>query len=184
MFFDKKNNNLNTARQIIQHTGLKENLAILEEKRHLVPVEPREILKLVMALSTCNLVQTMKAEFITRKLNDETRDDIAREYVLESFKNQDLVKFKGPAELEALRKGVMGVVAELQKFWGNTEDPQGSGPGPRYFCVKEILARLGGGTNYEVHDALFELMYIQYRNYMKFFREMLKEPEVDPGAGI
>lgn len=175
MFFEKKNNSQSIARQIIKQSGLKENLKILEEKHHLVPQPPKDILRLILALSTCNLVQTMKTDFISQKLPQETRDDITRDYVLESFKNQDLAKLKGNEEIEALRQGVMEVVVELQKFWSPSEDPQDSGPGPRYYCVKEILARLGGETNYEVHDALFELMYIQYRHYLDYFRETLGE---------
>jgi len=175
MLFEKKNNSQSIARQIIKQSGLKENLKILEEKHHLVPLPPQDTLKLVLALSTCNLVQTMKADFITQKLTEEARNDITGDYILESFKNQDMVKLRGNEEANALRLGVMEVVAELQKFWSSSEDPQGSGPGPRYYCVKEILARLGGEPNYVVHDALFELMYIQYRHYLDYFREMLGE---------
>lgn len=175
MFFDKKIKSLDCARQIIKNTGLDENLGILKQKRYSVPIEPKEILKLVMALSTCNLVQTMKTDFIVSKFPEELRNDIVRDYVLESFRNQELVRLGGKDEIGELRLGVMEVVQKLQGFWGTAEDL--SGPGPRYYCVKEILNRLGGQQNYELHDALFELMYLQYRHYLKYFKGLLGEPE-------
>jgi hypothetical protein len=176
MFFDKKLNSLDIARQIIKNTGLDENLGILKQKRHAVPMAPKEIVKRVLALSTCNLVQTMKADFIVREFPEEKRDAITRDYILESLRNQDLFKLAGKDEAEEIRQGVMGIVAELERFWGGT-DPQGSGPGPRYYCVKEVLTRLGGQQNYDLHDALFELMYLQYRHYLKYFGGLLGEPE-------
>ena len=177
MFFFKKSNCLEVARQIIQNTGLDENLGILKQKNHPVPAHPKEILKLVMALSACNLVQTMKADFIVEKIPEEEREAILRDYILESFRKQDLAPLSGKQEMEELRLAVMGIVGELERFWGGAEDPQGSGPGPRYYCVKEILARLGGGQNYDLHDALFELMYLQYKHYLAFFRNYLEQQE-------
>jgi hypothetical protein len=174
MFFDKKFNSLEVARQIIKNTGLDENLGILKQKKHEVPVPAKDVLKLVMALSTCNLVQAMKADFITREITGENREAITRDYVLESFRKQDLLPLDDKEEMEEIRQGVMAVVGELQEFWAGTEDPPGSGPGPRYYCVKEILGRLGGQQNYELHDALFELMYLQYKHYLFFFTGYLE----------
>lgn len=173
MFFDKKFNSLVVARQIIKNTGLDENLGILKQKKHPASTPPREVLKLVMALSTCNLVQTLKADFIVQNLSGEEREAVTRDYILESFRNQELVRLEGKEEIEGTREEVMKIVGELQRFWKDTEDPQGSGPGPRYYCVKEVLARLGGEVNYDLHDALFELMYLQYRHYLAFFRGFL-----------
>ncbi len=173
MFFDKKFNSLVVARQIIKNTGLDENLGILKQKKHPFSAPPKDVLKLVMALSTCNLVQTLKADFVVQKLSEEERKAVTRDYILESFRNQDLIQLKGKDEIEGLREEVMKIVGDLQRFWKDTIDPQGSGPGPRYYCVKEVLSRLGGGTNYELHDALFELMYLQYKHYLAFFRMFL-----------
>jgi hypothetical protein len=175
MFFDKKFNSLEIARQIIQNTGLDENLGILKEKRYSVPAPPKEILKFVMALSTCNLAETMKADFIIANFSEEQRVAITWDYILESFRKQELVPLIGKEEMEEVRLDVMGVVGDLQGFWVGTEDPPGSGPGPRYYCVKEILARLGGHQNYDLHDALFELMYLQYRHYLAFFKKYLED---------
>lgn len=156
------------AREIIKNTGLDENLGILRQKKHVHTSKPREMLKLVMSLSAVNLAQTLKSDFIVREIPEPARGAILREYVMQSLREQELLKLED-AEVELLCREVMVVVRELQAFWDEKEDPQGSGPGPRYFCVKEVLKRLGGEVNYDLHDALFELMYLQYRHYYKFF---------------
>ena len=177
MFFEKKSNSLEIARGIIKNTGLDENLGILKQKKKPISFEPKEFLKLVMSLCACNLVQTMKADFIAEEIGGQNLDDIISDYILESFRNQDLVKLSDKREAEEMRLAVMGIVRELEGFWDEKEDPRGSGPGPRYYCVKEVLKRLGTQPNYDLHDALFELMYLQYKHYIKFFRVFLDKWE-------
>lgn len=179
MFFERaKFNSLDIAKQVIKNTGLDENLGILKQKNHAHQAEPSQYLKLVMALSATNLVQTLKADFIVKEIPDATREAIVRDYVVESLKQQDLLKL-GRRETEETVKGVLEVVQDLCLFWTDREDPQGGGPGPRYYCVKEVLKRMGGEVNYPLHDALFELMYLQYRHYLKYFQKLLSQPE-DP----
>jgi hypothetical protein len=175
MFFAKKSQSLEIAQRIIKNTGLDENLGIIKQKKHVGAVESTEFLKLIMALSTCNLVQTMKADFIVEAFPPEALADITRDYILESLRKQDVVRLSKDG-MEEMRPSIMGIVGELQGFWKEEEDPQGSGPGPRYYCVKEILGRIGGQTNYVLHDALFELMYLQHRHYIKCFQEILAKP--------
>jgi hypothetical protein len=172
MFNKKKFNSLDIARQIIKNTGLDENLGIIKQKNHAHSADSVELLKLVMALSTTNLVQTMKSDFIVQGLPEEIRNEIIREYIVESFRKQDLRKLKGK-ELEEATRVVMELVRELNKFWDEAVDPQGTGPGPRYYCVKEVLKKLGGEINYDLHDALFELMYLQYRHYFRYFQGLM-----------
>lgn len=172
MFEKKKFNSRDIARQIIKNTGLDENLGIIKQKNHAVAVGPGEQLKLVMSLSTANLVQTMKADFIVQAIPAETQQEIIREYIEESFHQQEVHKI-GKKEIEQASREVLSVVGELGKFWVESEDPQGTGPGPRYYCVKEILRRLGGAVNHDLQDALFELMYLQYRHYFKYFQVLL-----------
>jgi len=174
LFFNQKSDSLTIAREIIKNTGLFENLDILKEKKHQGSATPREVLKQVMALSTCNLVQTMKADFLDGEFSPKEQEEILRHYILESFRKQDLFSLGDKEETEALRLETLDIVDEFQSFWTD-EDPQGSGPGPRYFCVKEVLRRLGGETDHDLHDALFELMYLQYQHYLKFFREHLNK---------
>ena len=177
MFFNQKSDSLEIARQVISNTGLDENLGILKQKKHKGTVPPKELLKLVMALSTTNLVQTMKADFMEGDFSPAKHDAIVKDYILESFRKQDLLRLDGKEEAETLRLAVMEIVGELQAFWDDRIDPKGSGPGPRYFCVKEVLRRLGGEQDHALHDALFELMYLQHKHYLKFFRAHLGKPE-------
>jgi hypothetical protein len=175
MFFKKeKFNSLDIAKQVIKNTGLDENLGILKQKNHVHRTEPFQYLKLIMALSTTNLVQTLKTDFIVKEIPQATLEEVVRHYVEESLKQQALLKLKKP-EMEDMLRGVMAVVADLDRFWTDREDI--GGPGPRYFCVKEVLKRMGGAENFPLHDALFELMYLQYRHYLKYFQQLLSQPE-------
>jgi hypothetical protein len=177
LFFNQRSESLQIARQIIQNTGLDENLGILKQKKHHSNIEPREFLKWVMALSTCNLAQTMKADFVVGGLSFAEREAVVKDYVLESFRTQELVKLDGKDDVERMRVAVMAIVPQLQAFWVEADDPEGSGPGPRYYCVKEVLQQLGGEADLALHDALFELMYLQYQHYLKFFRAHLEKRE-------
>jgi hypothetical protein len=123
-------------------------------------------------------VQTLKADFIVKEIPQNIREEIVRKYAAESLRQQDSHKL-GKREIEEMVRGVMEVVEDLGRFWTDREDPQGGGPGPRYYCVKEVLKRLGGEVNYELHDALFELMYLQYRHYLKYFQQLLSQPETE-----
>jgi hypothetical protein len=111
----------------------------------------------------------------------EKAADIVRNYVLESYHQQDLLSVGSKKETEALRLDAMEVVPRLQGFWTEDEDPQGSGPGPRYYCVKEILKRLGGGKpDHNRHEAFFELMYLQHKHYLIFFRATWRNRQRTP----
>ena len=125
MLFNLGFNSLTIAKQIIKNTGLDENLGILKQKKYEVPLPPKDILKIVMALCTCNLVQTMKADFVTEKFSEKQREAITKDYVLESFRNQDLIIFSGKEEADQLRLSVMAIVEELQRYWKGTEDLKG-----------------------------------------------------------
>jgi hypothetical protein len=174
MFFEKKTKSLEIAKGLIKNTGLDENLGILKQKKHSGTAHGQEFLEMVMGLCACNLVQTLKADFIRKAFSPEELDAITAEYVRESLRRQELVELKGEKHIEIIRLSIMPVVGELQTFWKEEEDQQGGGPGPRYYCVKEVLRRLGGKTDYDLHDALFELMYLQHKHYLSYFREFLK----------
>ncbi len=156
-------------------TAMDAAFAELEKHQAGDAVFPVEKIKLVLALSTTNLIQTMKAEFISGKLDEKTRDAIAQEFLAESFRRQPLVDYKNMDDIDRGSAVVMRFVKELQGFWKEDVDPQGSGPGPRYYCVKEVLRRIGGPQNYDLHDQLFELMYLCHKNYIDFFKELLGE---------
>jgi hypothetical protein len=174
MFSLRKNESLEIAKKLIQTTGLEDSLAILKDKYHASALGPEELLKLVLALSTCNLVRTMKSEFIALEITDEDQQDIIDDYVVESLRRQTLVELKDGADRMEKCQSILDVARELQAFWNNADDPKG--PGPRYYCVKEVLRRLGDSMNYDLHDSLFEFMYLQHKHYIDFFREFIKIP--------
>ncbi len=179
MFILRKNDSLDIARKLVQNTGLKESLDLLKEKNHASKVEPGELLGQVLGLSACNLVRTMKEDFISREIQGEDQQDIIDDYVVESLRRQGLVPLRDGAELMDRCQEILSVAEGLQAFWNDTPDPKA--PGPRYFCVKEVLSRLGDPLNYDLRDAFFEFTYLQHKHFIDFFRALLKPPP-DPDA--
>jgi hypothetical protein len=177
MFFKKKDNRRETAEKLVKLTALQETLDILKREKSAVTAEPEDELVIILAVGTCNLMQTMRADFISQSIDAEAQDEIIRHFVEESLRRQDLVKIKGSSGMETKRFAVMAIVEELQKFWKGEDDQQGSGPGPRYYCVKEMLRRLGAKPGTDLHDALFELMYIRHKYYIDFFKALLAQPK-------
>ena len=177
MLFKKKDNNLDSAERLVKLTNMQETLDIIKREKHPVQASPDEELKIILAVSTCNLAQTMLADFIAQRIDTGTRDEIIRHFMEESLRQQDLVKVKGGAETDKMRLEIMEIVRRLQKFWEEDDDPQGSGPGPRYYCVKEMLKRLGAEPGTGLHDALFELMYLRYKYYIDFFKALFAQPK-------
>jgi|SRR5581483_5664893 len=178
MLFLKEGDSLEIARKLIHKTGLDESLAIFEGKNQSKEISPNDMLNWVLALSTCNLLQTMKVDFVGRELDPDDLQDIVDDYVVESLRRQNLLKLRDGAELMEKCEGILSSVGELEAHWASGEDPKG--PGPRYYCVKDVLKRLGNTLNYDLHDALFEFMYLQHKYYIDFFRELLKPPTI-PG---
>ena len=181
MYLMMKGDSLDMAKKLIQKTGLEESLAILKEKNHQVVVEPRALLEQVLALSACNLVQTMKEDFILQEIMGEDQQDILDDYVVESLRRQKLLKLADGAALMEMCETIEAHVWKLQEFWKEEEDFKG--PGPRYFCVKTVLTNLADEKNFELHDALFEFMYLQHVHFINFFKELFNPPKL-PGAMI
>ncbi len=173
-----KNQSLEIAKKLVQTTGLAESLEILKQKNFSVGVEPGDLLKQILGLSACNLVRTMKEDFVALEIMGEDRQDVIDDYVAESLRRQNLVKLRDGAELMDRCQEILGVAEGLQAFWESTEDPKG--PGPRYFCVKEVLSRLGDSMNYDLRDAFFEFTYLQHKYFIDFFREFLKSSRPSP----
>src|SRR3974390_3233934 len=76
VFILKNNESLEIARKLVQSTGLGESLDLLKEKNYTAGIEPRELLKQILGLSTCNLVRTMQVDFIAEEIVGEDRQDI------------------------------------------------------------------------------------------------------------
>lgn len=163
-------NSLETARRLIQSSNLEESLALFGEAGKSGTAPSGELLKWVLAMSGCNLSRTMKLEHIAAQLTEDDRQDILDDYIMESLRHQNLQKFKDGAELMEKCQEILKAADELEAFWyGNPRDP--NNPGPRYYCVKAVLEHLGAEGQFDLHDALFEFMYGQYRHFLGHFRQ-------------
>ncbi len=166
---------LKVAKSLIQVTGLRESAALFKEIQ-ISNVERDELLNLVLALNACNLAQTMKEDFIANEIDVFDSQDIVDDYVVENLRSPEWIMIRDGAERMELCLKIMGIVEELQIHWISHEDPKG--PGPRYFCVTDLLRRLGSEKNTSLHDALFEFMYRQHTAFIKYFRVLLNKPEM------
>ena len=180
MLILRNGDSLFIAKELIEKTGLQDSLILLESVKRSESVPPGDLLKLLLALSACNLVQTMKVEFIDQAILPDDQLDITDDYVTETLRRQNVLKMSDGAELMEKCVEILYLVGELEIFWRNDDDPKG--PGPRYYCVKEVLRRLGNEENFPLRDSLFEFMYLQHKHFIDYFFHRLKptDPPQDP----
>lgn len=168
-FFDGAS--LKVAKNLIHTTGVRESLALFMEK-NIPNTASEELLKIVLALNACNLNQTMKEEFVERAIGPLDRQDIVDDYVVEILREQDWIAIQDGAERMDKGLEILDMAEKLQIHWINEDDT--NGPGPRYYCVKDVLRRLGNDRNFELHDALFEFIYLQHKQFIDYFRQLLE----------
>jgi hypothetical protein len=169
--FSKKTSGLDIARKLVKVTGIQETIEILQKIKNPDPSRTGEYFKLVLALSDCNLVQTLKEDIIASEFEREFLDSVIRDYVFECIRVLATVRMSDDQEVETFRTAVQGISKDLQEFWKDEEELRSGGPGPRYYCVKEVLKRLNDEGDFDVHDALFEHMYLEHKNIIDLFRE-------------
>src|SRR5258708_3153221 len=85
------------ARNLIQVTGLRESLQFFQN-HNISNVQPPEVLKLLLAADACNLLQTMKEDFIAREIDAEDLQDTVEDYLVENLKSQTLIPCQDGAE--------------------------------------------------------------------------------------
>jgi len=164
---------LKVAKNLIRVTGVRESLSLFMEK-NISNTASEELLKIVLALNACNLNQTMKEDFVAKEISDLDRQDIVDDYVVENLREQDWIPIKDGGERMDKGMEILDVAEKLQVHWINEEDT--NGPGPRYYCVKDVLRRLGNEKNFDLHDSLFEFIYLQHKQFIDYFRQLL-DPE-------
>jgi hypothetical protein len=169
--FSKKISSLDIARKLVKVTGIQETLEILQEIKDPDPSRTGEYFKLVLALSDCNLVQTLKEDIFASEFEREFLDSVIRDYIFECIRVLATVRMSDAQEVETFRTAVQGISKVLQEFWKDEEELRSGGLGPRYYCVKEVLKRLNDEGDFDVHDALFEHMYLEHKNIIDLFRE-------------
>lgn len=169
MFTFFKGASLKIARNLIEITRLKDSFALFKEK-DISLTGPSELIKLVLALNACNLIATMEEEFVAREISPEDRQDTVDDYVYEGLRVQSWVTFADGAQHMDLCMGILEVAGKLRSHW-EKGDP--NGPGPRYYCVKDVLRRLGNEGNHDLQDALFEFTFTQHNEFIKYFHQLL-----------
>ncbi len=179
MYFLFEGASLKIAKNLIQVTGVQETLKLFREK-NISNVGMEELLIQVLALNACNLVQTMKEDFIDKEIDAEDQQDITDDYTVENLRRVGLIHIKDGADLMNKCQDILGIAEKLRTYWTSEEDPKG--PGPRYYCVKDVLRRLGNEKNLALHDALFEFMYTQHKHFIHYFRTLLDPIEPSDGA--
>jgi hypothetical protein len=180
MLLLRNGDSLRIAKELIEKTGLQDSLILLESVKRSQTVPPGELLKLLLALSACNLVQTMQEEFIEKNLMPDDQLDIVDDYVVETLRRQRILVLEDGAQIMERCVDILYIVGELEIFWRNDDDPKG--PGPRYYCVKEVLRRLGNEDNFSLRDTLFEFMYLQHKYFIDYFIKLLHLPKAEETA--
>src|SRR5579872_849043 len=88
---------LKIARNLIKATGLRESLDLFQ-KNNIANTKPDEVLKLLLAMDACNLLQTMKEDFIANEIDGEDLQDTVEDYLVENLKAQTLIPCRDGAE--------------------------------------------------------------------------------------
>ncbi len=176
MFIFFEGASLKIAKNLIKITGMKECLLLFKEK-NIVNVEKEDLLKQLLGLNTCNLMQTMKVYFADKSLDEDDRLDIIDDYVVENLRLQDWITIQDGAERMEKCQEILGIAEMLQLYWKDEKEKEAQGPGPRYYCVKDVLRHLGNEQNKELHDALFEFVYVQHKQFIYYFRSLMDPVE-------
>jgi hypothetical protein len=169
---------LKIAKNLIKVTGVQETFRLIQEK-NLTTVGAPELLEQILALNACNLFQTMKEDFIEQQIDSEDRQDIVEDYIVENLRLQTAVPYRDGGHLMDLCLEVEALAEKYKVHWIE-EREEASGPGPRYYCVKDLLRRLGNEKNFELHDALFEFVYLQHKHFIHYFKTLLEPIEPSP----
>ena len=171
---------LKIAKNLIQVTGVQDSFRMIQSK-NLSAVGGAELLEQVLALNGCNLFQTMKEDFIDRQIDPEDRQDIVDDYIVENLRLQKAIPYRDGAELMDLCLAVQELAEKYKAHWTEEREEVG-GPGPRYYCVKDLLRRLGNEKNYELHDSLFEFIYLQHKHFIHYFKVLLEPIGPEPAS--
>ncbi|HUO57114.1 MAG TPA: hypothetical protein VMV05_02960 [bacterium] len=161
---------LRIARNLIKVTGLRESLAVFQEN-NFASIGTAEVLKHLIAVDACNLLQTMEEDFIAKELPKDSLLEILDDYVIENLKAEPMIPCRDGADRMQQCLEIMDIVEKYQEYWVN---PKTQDPGPRFYCVKDLLRRLGCESNAPIRDNLLMFVYEQHNKFIHYFRTLLE----------
>jgi hypothetical protein len=171
---------LKIAKNLIKVTGVKDGLKLFLSM-NLSNVNKTELYIQMLALNATNLLQTMKEDFISKEIDSEDSQDIVDDYVIENLRHQEFIPIRDGAELMDKCQEIEGYAQKFRIHWlGEGEQ---TGPEPRYFCVMDVLRKLGNEKNHFLQDTLFDFVTLQHQHFTHYFETLLKpieEPEIQP----
>lgn len=162
---------LKIAKYLIQVTGVQKTFTLFY-KKNLSNITAEDAFKIILALNATNLIQTMKEDFISREIDQEDSQDIVEDYITENLRQSGLTKVLDGAELMERCIEITGISEKLRVHWMGEEDQHG--PDPYYYCVMDVLRRLGNEGNHELQDTLFEFMNFQHKHFTHYFKTLLE----------
>ena len=165
---------LKIAKNLIKVTGVQEGLGLFL-KMNLSNVNPQELYIQMLSLNATNLLQTMKEDFIRKEIDSEDCQDIVDDYVVENLRHQKFIFVRDGAELMDKCQEIEGIAQKFRIHWmGEGEQ---TGPEPRYFCVMDVLRKLGNEKNHYLQDALYDFINHQHQHFTRYFQILLSPIE-------
>ena len=171
---------LKIAKNLIKVTGAQEELNLFV-KMNLNTVDHQVLFTQLLALNACNLLQTMKEDFIATEIDAEDGQDIVDDYVVETLRHQHTLPIKDGAELMEKCQEIEGIAQKFRIHW--LGEGEHNGPEPRYFCVMDILRKFGNEKNHYLQDALYDFITKQHDHFVHYFQILLtplESPETQP----
>jgi hypothetical protein len=168
---------LKFALQLIQVTRVQESMALIQEK-NLSQVAPEILFELTLALNVCNLAQTMNEEFVKKEVDPEDREDIADDYVVQNLRFQNWITIRDGAERMERCQKILNIAEKLGENWAKKDEP--GGPGPRFYCVKDVLRRLGNEKNLVLQNELLNFVNLYHKHFQHFFKVLLEPFQAAP----
>lgn len=168
---------LKFALQLIQVTRVQESMALIQEK-NLSQVAPEILFELTLALNVCNLSQTMNEEFIKKEVDSEDREDIVDDYVVQNLRFQNWIAIRDGAERMERCQKILVIAEKLGENWSKKDEP--GGPGPRFYCVKDLLRRLGNEKNLVLQNELLNFVNLYHKHFQHFFKVLLEPFQAPP----
>ncbi len=162
---------LKIAKNLIQAGGIRDCWTLFLEKSQ-GTLEKRKLLKEILGLSACNLSQAMKETSVEREIDEEDRQDLLDDYIVENLRLQDWINFVDGAERMGTCQEIEAVWERLRQHFSRTREAQGFKP--TLEAVNDVMRNLGADDHKPLKAALLEFFETQHRFFMGYFRGLLE----------